>query len=127
MNMDNYPHCTLGEDSWLRTTGRHRPGFPRVLLYALVRLSYDGSIPIYHSRLFQAHGLTCCELRMDIPINPTAPWTRVVIGGDMEDAIEKIAHVALTTMCEQHLADTADTPSLYSRSGIRRSPSGISA
>jgi hypothetical protein len=28
MNMDDYPHCILSEDSWLRTTGRHHLGFP---------------------------------------------------------------------------------------------------
>jgi hypothetical protein len=42
MNMDDYPHCTLSRDGWLRTMGRHCPGFPRVLLCAFVRFGYDG-------------------------------------------------------------------------------------
>jgi hypothetical protein len=47
---------------------------------------------------------------VEIPINPVAPWTGTVIGGDLDDTVEKIAHVALTVMCEQCLANTADTP-----------------
>jgi hypothetical protein len=34
----------------------------------------------------------------------------VVVGGDLDDAIEKMAHVVPAAMCEQHLADTTDTP-----------------
>jgi hypothetical protein len=109
MNMDEYPHCTLDEDSWLWTMGRHCPVFPQVLLYALVQLSYDGLIPVYCCRPFQAHSLMCCKVLVEIPINPVAPWTRAVIGGDLDDAIEKMAYVALTVMCEQRLADTINT------------------
>jgi hypothetical protein len=46
---------------------------------------------------------------MEIPVNPTAPWTGAVVGGDWDDAVEKMAHVALTAMCEQRLADMTDT------------------
>jgi hypothetical protein len=72
----------------------------------------------------------CCEVRVEIPVNPTAPWTRAVVGGDWDDTVEKMAHVALTAMCEQRLADTTNTPiALFP---IRdqedwRSPCGISA
>jgi hypothetical protein len=108
--MDDYPHCTLSDKHWLRTTGRHRQGFPQVLLCALVQLGYDGSIPVYHGKPFQAHKMMCCGVPVEKPINPTSLWTRVVIGGDMDDAVEKMAHMALSAMCEQHLVDTANTP-----------------
>jgi hypothetical protein len=47
---------------------------------------------------------------MEIPINPMAPWTGAVIGGDLDNAVEKMAHVMLTVMCEKRLAVTTDTP-----------------
>jgi DUF1365 family protein len=37
-----------------------------------------------------------------------------VIGNDIDDAMEKTAHAALTALCSQRLLDTVDTPiSLY--------------
>jgi hypothetical protein len=62
ISLDDYSHCTLGEDGFLWTTGRHCPGFPQVLFGALVRLYYNTSIPIYRCSHFQAHGLTVCEV-----------------------------------------------------------------
>jgi hypothetical protein len=47
---------------------------------------------------------------VEIPIKPVAPWTGAVVGGNLDDAIKKMAHVALTVMCEQRLADMVDTP-----------------
>jgi hypothetical protein len=110
MNIDDYPHCSLGEDGYLRTTGRHCPGFLRVLLCALVHLCYDGPIPVYHCRPFQAHGLNCCEVRVEIPIDPMTPWIGAIIRSEVGDAVEKMAHMALTAMCEQRLTDTTGMP-----------------
>jgi len=110
MNMDDYPHCSLGEDGTLRTTGQHRPGFPRVLWDALIRLGYEGPIPEFRCRPFQAHGLNVCEVRVEIPFDPTAPWTGSVVGSEIDDAVEKMAHVALTALCEHSLAATAAMP-----------------
>jgi hypothetical protein len=45
MNMDDYPHCILGEDGSLHSMGQHRLGFQRVLWDALICLGYDGPIP----------------------------------------------------------------------------------
>jgi hypothetical protein len=39
-----------------------------------------------------------------------APWTRLIIGSEIEDAIEKMAHVALTSLCECILATTTTMP-----------------
>jgi hypothetical protein len=48
MNMDNYLHCSLGEDGSLHSMGQHHLGFLRVLWDALIHFGYDGSIPLYH-------------------------------------------------------------------------------
>jgi hypothetical protein len=42
-----------------------------VLWDALIRLDYDGDIPLYHYRLIKAYGLDVCELWVEIPLNPT--------------------------------------------------------
>jgi hypothetical protein len=110
MNMDDYPHCTLIEDGFLWTTGQHRPGFPRYLLSALIRLGYDGPIPSYCCRPFRAHSLNVCEVRVEIPFDPMALWKGVIISNEVDDAIEKIAHMALTSLCECSLTATVDTP-----------------
>jgi hypothetical protein len=55
---------------------------------------------MYRIRTYQAKGLTSCEVRVEIPMNAEAPWTGMVIGGNLDDTIEKMAHVVLTTVCE---------------------------
>jgi hypothetical protein len=34
---------------------------------------------------------------VEIPIDPMAPWTGAVVGSEVDDTVEKMAHVALTT------------------------------
>jgi hypothetical protein len=46
---------------------------------------------------------------VEILINPEAPWTRAVVRGDLYDAIEKMAHMELTTTCERRLIDMTVT------------------
>jgi hypothetical protein len=110
MNMDDYTHCTLGNDGWLHTTDRHCLGFPRVLLCTLRRHGYDGPIPEYRCMPYQAHGLPCCEVPVEIPVNPEAPWTGMVVGGDLDNAVGKMAYLALTALCEQCLANMSSMP-----------------
>jgi hypothetical protein len=38
-----------------------------------------------------------------------SPWSTWAIGADMDGAIEKVAHMTLTTLCSQNLAATAGT------------------
>jgi hypothetical protein len=64
---------------------------PQVLLCALVRLGYDGPIPVYCCHPFQAHNLNYCEVRVEIPVDPVAPCTGAVIEGDLDDAVKKMA------------------------------------
>jgi hypothetical protein len=97
MNMDNYPHVTIAEDGSLCSTGQHRPGFPRVLYDALRQLGYNGDVPVYRGR-------------MSIPLNPTEPWMATVIGVELDETVEQTAQVALTSLCESRLAETARMP-----------------
>jgi hypothetical protein len=110
MNMADYPNCTLSEDGWLHTTGRHRPGFPRVLLSALIHLDYDRSIPIYHCRPYQAHSLNVCEVWVEIPNDSMSPWSGVIMVCEIDDDVEKMAHITLTTLYECCLTVIVDTP-----------------
>jgi hypothetical protein len=109
-NMDNYPHITIAEDGSLCSTGQYRPGFPRVLYDALCQLSYNGDAPVYHSRMSMAHGQDKCEVNMVIPLNPTEPWMATVIRVELDETVEQMAQVTLTSMCESRLGDTAAMP-----------------
>jgi hypothetical protein len=46
---------------------------------------------------------------VDIPLDPTTAWRGAIIGNEVDDAVEKMAHVALTFLFECSLAATADT------------------
>jgi hypothetical protein len=51
-----------------------------------------------------------CDVRVEIPFDPTptVPWTGAIIGNELDDIIEKMAHMALTSLCERSLAATTD-------------------
>jgi hypothetical protein len=109
-NMDNYPHITIAEDGSLCSTSQYRPGFPRVLYDALCQLSYNGDAPVYHGCMSMAHGQDKCEVNMVIPLNPTEPWMATVIRVELDETVEQMAQVTLTSMCESRLGDTAAMP-----------------
>jgi hypothetical protein len=48
-----------------------------------------------------------CEVRVEIPFDPTALWKGAVVGSEVDDTIEKMAHMALILLCERSLADTS--------------------
>jgi hypothetical protein len=104
MNMDNYPHVTITADGSLCSTGQHRPGFPRVLYDALRQLGYEGDAPVYRGRISMAHGQDKCEVNVVIPLKPMEPWMATVIGVKLDETIEQMAQVALTSLCETRLA-----------------------
>jgi hypothetical protein len=110
MELNNYPHFDLAEDGRLCSTGQHCLGFPRVLYDALIRLGYDGDAPVYHCRLSTAHDMDQCEVSVMIPFDPTEPWSGSVIGSKPDTGVELMAHIALTTLCEDHLAAIAALP-----------------
>jgi hypothetical protein len=110
MNLNDYPHFNLIEDGTLCSMGQHCPGFLRVLYDALIRLGYDGDAPVYHCRLSTAHGMDQCEVSVMIPFDPTEPWSGSVIGSKPDTDVELMVHIALTSLCEDHLIATATLP-----------------
>jgi hypothetical protein len=57
-----------------------------------------------------AHGQDKCEVNMVIPFNPTEPWMATVIGVELYETVEQMAQVAVTSLCETRLIDTAAMP-----------------
>jgi hypothetical protein len=110
MELNDYPHFDLTKDGRLCSMGQHCPGFPRVLYNALICLGYDGDAPVYRCRLSTAHGMDQCEVSTMIPFDPTEPWSGSVISSEPDTGVELMAHVALTSLCEDHLAATTALP-----------------
>jgi hypothetical protein len=115
--MGDYSYRTFENDR-LRTRDLHRHSFPLLLWDALVQTGYGDRSPEYYGQLYEEHGLQRCEVYVDIPSHPRlpdgSPWSTWAIGADMDDAMEKATHMALTALCSQNLAATAGTPiSLY--------------
>jgi hypothetical protein len=100
MNMDNYPQITITEDGSLCSKGQHRPGFPRVPYDALRQLGYNRDAPVYRSRMSMAHGQDKCEVNVVISLNLMELWMATVIGVELEETVEQMAQVALTSLCE---------------------------
>jgi hypothetical protein len=110
MELNDYPHIDLVEDGRLCSTGQHCPGFPRVLYDALVHLGYDGDAPVYHCHLSTAHGKDQCEVSMTIPFDLTEPCSGSIISSEPDTNVELMAHIALTSLCEDHLTATTTLP-----------------
>jgi hypothetical protein len=110
MELNDYPHFNLTKDGRLCSTDQHCSGFPRVLYDALIRLGYDGDATVYCCRLSTAHSMDQCEVSLMIPFNPTEPWSGSAIGSEPNTGVELMAHIALTSLCEDHLAATAALP-----------------
>jgi hypothetical protein len=81
-------HFFLAEDGKLCSMGQHCPGLPRVLYNALLRLGYDGEIPIYCCCLSMTNGLDICEISVMIPFNLEDPWMGTVVSSEPETTIE---------------------------------------
>jgi hypothetical protein len=110
MELNDYPHFDLAEDGRPCSTGQHCPGFLRVLYDALIRLGYDGDAPVYHCRLSRVHDLDRCEVSVMIPFDPARPWLGSIIDSEPDTGIEMMAHIAITSLCEDHLTATATLP-----------------
>jgi hypothetical protein len=100
--MVDYSYCTY-EDGWLRTRGLHHHGFPMSLCDVLVQTGYGDEVLKYRGWLYEEHGLPRCEVYVNIRSHPVFPdgslWSTWVIRNDMDDAMEKVAHMVLTTLC----------------------------
>jgi hypothetical protein len=51
-----------------------------------------------------------CEVSVTTPFDPMEPWPGSVIRNEPDTSVELIAHIALTSLCEDHLAATATLP-----------------
>jgi hypothetical protein len=100
--MGDYSYCTF-ENDCLRTRGLHYHGFPLLLWDALVHTGYMDRAPEYYGRLYEEHGLQRCKVYINIPSHRVfpdgSPWSMWAIGADMDDAMDKAAHMALTALC----------------------------
>jgi hypothetical protein len=110
MELNDYPHFYLTEDGRMCSMGQHCPGFSRVLYNALICLGYDGDAPVYRCRLSMAHDLDRCEVSVTVPFDPVEQWSGSVIGSEPDTGVEMMAHIALTSLCEDRLTATATLP-----------------
>jgi hypothetical protein len=110
MELNDYPHLDFAKDGRLCSTSQHCPGFPRVLYDTLVRLGYDEDALVYHYRLSTTHGMDQHEVSVMIPFDPMEPWSGSVISSEPDTGVELMAHMALTSLCEDHLAATTTLP-----------------
>jgi hypothetical protein len=109
MDMSKYPHITIVEDGGLCSIGHHCPGFLRVLYSALLHLGYNGDVPIYCAHVCMAHRMEQCEVSVMIPIRPEESWSVTIMGVELDDTVDKMAHFAPASLCGSLLADTAVT------------------
>jgi hypothetical protein len=110
MELNDYSHFDLAEHGRSCSTDQHCSGYLRVLYDALIHLGYDGDAPVYYCRLSTAHSMDQCEVSVMIPFNPTELWSGSLISSEPNTGVELMAHVALTSLCEDHLAGTAALP-----------------
>jgi hypothetical protein len=110
MELNDYPHFYLADDGRLCSTGQHCPGCPRVLYDALIRLGYDGDAPVYRCRLSRVHDLDRCEVSLMMPVNPAKPWSGSVISREPDTDMEMMAHITLTSLCEDRLTANVALP-----------------
>jgi hypothetical protein len=110
MELNDYPHFDLAEDGRLCSMVQHCPGFPRVLYDALIRLDYDGDAPVYRCRLSTTHGMDRCKDSVTIPLDTMEPWLGSIIGSEPDTGVELMAHIALTSLCEDRLTAITALP-----------------
>jgi hypothetical protein len=94
MELNDYPHFDLVEDGRLCSMGQ----------------LYDGDAPVYRCRLSTVYGMDQCEVSVMIPFDPTEPWSGSVISSEPDTGVELMAHIALTSLCEDRLTATAAMP-----------------
>jgi hypothetical protein len=51
-----------------------------------------------------------CKVSVMIPFDPIEPWSGSIIGSEPDNSVELMAHIALTSLCEDRLAATAALP-----------------
>jgi hypothetical protein len=51
-----------------------------------------------------------CEVNVMIPFDPAELWSGSIIGSEPDTGVELMAHIALTSMCEDQFATTTALP-----------------
>jgi hypothetical protein len=51
-----------------------------------------------------------CEVSVTIPFDPMDPWSGSIIGSEPNTGVERMAHITLTSLCEDRLTATATLP-----------------
>jgi hypothetical protein len=51
-----------------------------------------------------------CEVSVTIPFDPMNPWSGSIIGSEPNTGVERMVHIALTSLCEDRLTATAALP-----------------
>jgi hypothetical protein len=51
-----------------------------------------------------------CEVNVTIPFDPMEPWSGSIIDSEPDTSVELMAHITLTSLCEDHLAATTALP-----------------
>jgi hypothetical protein len=51
-----------------------------------------------------------CEVCVTIPFDPMKKWSGSIIGSEPNTSVELMAHIALTSLFEDHIAATAALP-----------------
>jgi hypothetical protein len=51
-----------------------------------------------------------CEVSVTIPFDPMEPWLGFIIDSEPDTSVELMAHITLTSLCEDHLAVTTALP-----------------
>jgi hypothetical protein len=110
MNMNNYPHVTIAEDGSLCSMGQHHLRFLNMLYDTLLYFGHNGDVPVYRGHMSKAYGQDRCEVSVTLPLSPTELWGTTIVGVELDETVGQAAHVALTTLCETRLDDTAAMP-----------------
>jgi hypothetical protein len=91
----------------------HGPALPRISESA-IRRTHPSWLRRGRSDLplltVHTHGMGQCEVSVMIPFDPTELWSGSIIGSEPDTGIEMMVHIALTSLCEDHLAATAALP-----------------
>jgi hypothetical protein len=110
MELNDYPCFYPIDDGRLCSMGQHCPRFPRVLYDVLFRLGYDGDALVYRCQLSRVHDLDRWEVSVMRPFDPAEPWSGSIIGSEPDTSVEMMAHIALTSLCENRLTTIAALP-----------------
>jgi hypothetical protein len=60
-----------------------------------------------------AHGMNVCEASVTIPFDTTKPWSGSIVNNEPDTAVKMMAHIALTSLCEDRLTATTSLPIMH--------------